>query len=101
MGCRDAIPRASVSGGAATIDRVPSCGDEKSGPYTVERRYGRFERSVVLPQSVDTDKVSAKYENGVLTLELPKSPESRKRKIAIDWRKNGSQKRIEARKEGD
>ena len=74
-------------------------GDEKSGPYSVERRYGRFERSLSLPQSVDTDKVSAQYENGVLTLELPKSSESRKRKIAIDWRKNGSQKRIESTKE--
>ena len=74
-------------------------GDENSGPYSVERRYGRFERSLSLPQSVDTEKVSAQYENGVLTLELPKSAESRKRKIAIDWRKNGAQKRIESTKE--
>jgi HSP20 family protein len=73
-------------------------GDEKSGPYSVERRYGRFERSLSLPQSVKTDNVSAHYENGVLTLELPKSAESRKRKIAIDWRKDGSQKRIESAK---
>ena len=76
-------------------------GDEKSGPQIVERRYGRFERSLSLPQSVDADKVSAQYENGVLTLELPKSAESRKRKISIDWRKNAAQKRIESTKEAD
>lgn len=76
-------------------------GEERSGPYSVERRYGRFERSLSLPQSVDGDKVSAQYENGVLTLELPKSAESRKRKIAIDWRKNGAQKRIESAKEAN
>lgn len=76
-------------------------GDEKSASYSVERRYGRFERSLSLPQSVDADKVAAQYENGVLTLALPKSTESRKRKIAIDWRKGGAQKRIESSKEGD
>lgn len=78
-----------------------SSGNEKSGPYSLERRYGRFERRLSLPQSVDADKVSAQYENGVLTLELPKSAESRKRKIAIDWRRNGSQKRIESAKEAN
>jgi HSP20 family protein len=36
-----------------------------------ERQYGRFERSVALPQSVDADKVTAHCENGVLTIELP------------------------------
>jgi HSP20 family protein len=76
-------------------------GDEKSGPYSVERRYGRFERSLALPQSVDTDKVSAHYENGVLTLELPKTAESRKRKIQIGHGTNGSQKKIESGKKGD
>ena len=72
-------------------------GDEKQGPYSVERRYGRFERSIALPASVDADKVTAQYENGVLTLELPKSAESRKRKIEIG-RGVGSnaQKKIES-----
>ena len=74
-------------------------GDEKSGSQSIERRYGRFERSLALPQTIDADNVSAQYENGVLTLELPKSAESRKRRIAIDWRKDGAQKRIESTKE--
>jgi len=76
-------------------------GSEKSGPYSVERRYGRFERSIALPQSVDTDNVRAHYENGVLTLELPKSAESRKRKIEIARGTNGQQKKIESGRKGD
>ena len=48
-----------------------------------ERRYGRFERSLTLPQGVDPDQVSARYENGVLTVELPKTAEARPRSIPI------------------
>jgi HSP20 family protein len=79
-------------------------GNEKSGPYSAERRYGWFERTIALPQSVETDKVTAHYENGVLTLELPKSAEARKRKIAIGHSHNGgktTQKKIESGKQGD
>jgi HSP20 family protein len=58
-------------------------GDENAGTRGYERRYGRFERSVTLPQSVDPDQVSAHCENGVLTIELPKTAEARPRKIEI------------------
>jgi HSP20 family protein len=58
-------------------------GDEKAGARGFERRYGRFERSLTLPRSVDPDKVTAICENGVLTIELPKTPEPRPRKIEI------------------
>lgn len=37
-----------------------------------ERRYGEFWRSFELPDSVDSEKISAKFENGVLTLTIPK-----------------------------
>ena len=37
-----------------------------------EQRYGRFERSVALPCDVNVDKAKAKFEDGVLTLTLPK-----------------------------
>lgn len=74
-------------------------GDGQKGPYSMERRYGRFERTIALPPSVDTDNVTARYENGVLTLELPKAAESRKRRIAIGRGPNaadGTQKQIES-----
>ena len=47
-------------------------GKEGSDYRVVERRYGRFERSFTLPRGIDSDKVSAKFENGVLEIALPK-----------------------------
>jgi HSP20 family protein len=50
-----------------------------------ERRYGSFERTLRLPASVDKDKISAKFEHGVLTIEVPKTPEAKRevKKIPI------------------
>ena len=39
--------------------------------HHVERRYGAFSRSFSLPQTVDPNKVSAEYRNGILTVRLP------------------------------
>jgi len=50
----------------------------------VERTYGAFERSFRLGGPVDKSKVKARFENGVLTVVLPKSEESRSREINID-----------------
>jgi HSP20 family protein len=40
-------------------------------------------RSVAIPESVQSDKVAARYENGVLTVTLPKKEEAKPRKIAV------------------
>ncbi len=48
-----------------------------------ERRVGTFSRSVRLPAPVDAEQVEATYENGVLTLTLPKVAELRPKKIAV------------------
>lgn len=48
-----------------------------------ERAFGQFTRSITLPQSIDADKVEANYENGVLTLTLPKLPEAQPKVINI------------------
>lgn len=40
-----------------------------------ERRSGRFQRTVTLPGPVQADKVDARYENGVLTITVPKAPD--------------------------
>lgn len=42
-----------------------------------------FERSVTLPEGVESDKVAAKYEDGVLTVTLPKTPERKPKLIEI------------------
>jgi HSP20 family protein len=50
----------------------------------VERRYGRFERSFTLPRSVSADKVKARFENGILTVSLPKAEEAKPRRVQIE-----------------
>jgi len=48
-----------------------------------ERSYGTFARSFTLPSSVSADKALATFEHGVLTIRIPKSPESKDRTIPI------------------
>jgi HSP20 family protein len=52
--------------------------------HRIERRYGSFSRSFVLPPTVDTTKVSAEYKNGVLSLKLPLREEAKPRQIAVN-----------------
>ena len=52
--------------------------------HHIERRYGSFSRSFSLPQTVDPNKVSAEYKNGVLTVKLPFREEAKPRTINID-----------------
>ena len=51
--------------------------------HRVERRHGRFSRSVSLPCAVKQDEVDAEYRDGVLTIKLPKSEEAKARKIQV------------------
>jgi HSP20 family protein len=48
-----------------------------------ERPFGPFTRSVTLPMLVDSDRVEAKVEHGVLLVTLPKSEAAKPRKIAV------------------
>lgn len=58
--------------------------DEKvKGYHRIERSYGEFVRSFAVPSSVETDKVSADYKNGVLTITLPKKEAARPRQVKV------------------
>jgi HSP20 family protein len=61
--------------------------NEKNKKYTRrEFSYSSFMRSFTLPEMVDSEKISAVYENGVMTIELPKKEEAKPkapREIAI------------------
>jgi HSP20 family protein len=58
--------------------------EEKDGrPIVKERRYGRYSRSIRLPQAVDEGQIEAIYDNGVLKLVLPKSPEAQPKLISV------------------
>lgn len=58
---------------------------EKNGKYyRKESQSGSFQRTLPLPSAVDPDKVKAEMSNGILTIELPKSEESKPKQIAVD-----------------
>jgi HSP20 family protein len=52
--------------------------------HRLERRYGAFRRSFTLPASVDTNKAQASYQDGVLTITLPRREETKPRQIQIN-----------------
>jgi HSP20 family protein len=57
--------------------------EKKKDYYLSERRFGSFQRSFQVPESVDADKIAASFKNGVLTVTLPKSPEAQKKEKNI------------------
>jgi HSP20 family protein len=48
-------------------------GDKNATYHLREQRYGTFERTLRLPSDVQSDKAKAEFENGILTITLPKS----------------------------
>ena len=51
--------------------------------HRVESRFGTFSRSLPLPNVIDTEKINAAYENGVLAISIPKLKEKAGRKVQI------------------
>ncbi len=58
-------------------------GSEEREYYRSERHWAQFERSFTLPSSIDTDHVDAEYNDGVLTVSMPKTEQARKKQIEI------------------
>ena len=58
------------------------------GYHRIERSYGRFTRSFAVPNSVDTEKVSADYKDGVLTVSLPKKEAAKARQVKVEEKKS-------------
>jgi HSP20 family protein len=56
---------------------------EEGRYYRLERAYGHFQRSVTLPQGVKADEISATFDQGVLTVRVPKAEEVKPRKISV------------------
>ncbi|MCH8473856.1 MAG: Hsp20/alpha crystallin family protein [Opitutales bacterium] len=75
----------SVEGDTLTLKgerKAPEPKDEDTW-HRKERRYGKFTRIVELPYSVDTEKVEARLQNGLLHLTLPRAEAEKPRRIAI------------------
>jgi len=56
---------------------------EDSTSYLCERCFGEYSRSLTLPVPVESDKVSATFENGLLELRLPKTEEAKPKHIKV------------------
>lgn len=59
---------------------------EKKDYYRLERSYGSFSRSFSLPAEVQTEKVTAKFKDGILEIRIPKTEEAKKKekKVAVE-----------------
>ena len=55
----------------------------EKGWYRVERSFGRFSRSLTLPEGVDADAVTAEFDKGVLEVRIPKPEERKPRRVEI------------------
>jgi HSP20 family protein len=57
--------------------------DKGEGYHRVERAFGRFSRSLSLPQGIDPDKVEAQFDKGVLEVRIPKPAEAKPTRVEI------------------
>ena len=60
------------------------------GWFRVERSFGRFSRSLTLPEGVDPEAVTAEFDRGVLSVRIPKPEERKPRRVQIHAGTNGS-----------
>ncbi len=75
----------NLENGVLTIqsERQQEKRDEQDGVLRAERSFGAFARSFELPDTVNPDKVEARFEHGVLTVTLPKREETKPRSISV------------------
>jgi len=76
----------SVENNTLTVkgERKFEAEEKEENFHRIERRYGSFFRAFTLPSTVDTEHVQAKYNAGVLKLELLKKPEAQPKQIKIN-----------------
>ena len=74
-----------IKDGVLTVsgERKSEQEQKEEGFYRVERAFGRFSRSLSLPEGVDADKVNASFDRGVLEVKIPKPEETRPHRVQI------------------
>jgi HSP20 family protein len=75
----------TFSGDTLTISGEKKKSEERKegDTYRSERFFGRFQRSITLSQPVDASRIEAHYQDGILTLTLPKAEEAKRKQIEI------------------
>lgn len=69
----------SVSGERHAVAR-----DDEAGVQRIERASGRFYRRFTLPDTADADGITARCQNGILEVAIPKAPEVQARRITVE-----------------
>lgn len=64
-------------------ERKAEASEKDRGFYRVERSFGRFSRSLTLPEGIDAEAVTAAFDRGVLEVRIPKPQERRPRVVTI------------------
>jgi HSP20 family protein len=84
-GVKESDLEVSLNGGQLTISgaREEESRQEGERYYAIERSHGTFARTFSLPDSVDSDHVTAELKDGILTVTVPKKPESQPKKITL------------------
>jgi HSP20 family protein len=79
----------TVSGNTLSISGEAKSEEEVTEENYIrrERRYGSFSRSIALPEGLDAEKADATFEDGLLTLTIPKAPEAKAKVIKIKGKK--------------
>ncbi len=73
----------------------PYPGEDGKGPVrSIERGFGRFERSIRVPPGLDPEAIEASLSDGVLTLRIPKPETLRPRRIEVKAQQNGSREEV-------
>ncbi len=72
----------TISGHLKTEQKAEQKEQQEGAPTTSQER--RVSRSLTLPENLDANKIHAAYENGVLTITLPKAEEVKPKQIAIE-----------------
>lgn len=87
----------TVENGTVTISgRTASERKAEEGSYLLQEiRRGTFSRSVTLPNGLEPDKAEATFENGVLSLRIPKAEQLKPRQIKISPVTNGNGQRTQ------
>ena len=58
--------------------------EAKKGFHRIERSYGNFVRSFAVPNTFNTEQISAEFHNGVLTVTLPKKEAAKPRQVKVE-----------------
>ena len=84
--------RLSLENNILTIrgEKKQQIDDNSERVHRFERTYGMFERTFVLPNTVDTEKIDARYDNGVLHVSIPKAERAKPREIRVNSSNSGS-----------